>query len=354
MPSKSATTGTASPEEHRKRLFEPFFTTKPVGKGTGLGLSITYSLVQAHGGELEVDSASEGPASRSVAADEGGCALVRCRWSRGASGPNLWYASRRTAAARAPALKAHRAGTPFVLPAGTTLRAHSPRREIFVETLAPAPLTAVSCGTRVAIAVWAPPRVTCGTGHAQPGQALQAVVVSQAALRIATLSVAFAVFTVTSIEVTSQNWFCNSCHIMNPYYASWQSGSHAGVNCTQCHIPPGFGNFVSAKLNGLGQVVDDVLDRTSSKPSAAVLDASCTRSGCHSVEKLRTDGLRKNDKFLFDHGKHLGKEYDGIEIHCTTCHSHVEGNTHFKVNTNACVTCHLARPQRSACRSWTS
>ena len=43
-------------EENRKRLFEPFFTTKPVGKGTGLGLSITYSLVQAHGGRLDVES----------------------------------------------------------------------------------------------------------------------------------------------------------------------------------------------------------------------------------------------------------------------------------------------------------
>ena len=50
--------GHGIPEEHRKRLFEPFFTTKPVGKGTGLGLSITYSLVQAHGGELDVDSVS--------------------------------------------------------------------------------------------------------------------------------------------------------------------------------------------------------------------------------------------------------------------------------------------------------
>jgi nitrate/TMAO reductase-like tetraheme cytochrome c subunit len=161
------------------------------------------------------------------------------------------------------------------------------------------------------------------------------------------LGIGFVVLTVCSVEITSQNWFCNSCHIMNPYYDSWKTGSHSQVDCTQCHIPPGVGNFVSAKLNGLGQVVDDVLDRTSSKPSAAVPDASCTRAGCHSVEKLTRDGVRKNEKFLFDHGKHLGKEYDGIEIHCTTCHSHVEGNSHFKVNTNACVTCHLARPQHS-------
>jgi signal transduction histidine kinase len=84
--------GHGIPEEHRKRLFEPFFTTKPVGKGTGLGLSITYSLVQAHGGDLDLDSVvGEGArftvrlpvtpegAPASVAADAGDNAGVRSR-----------------------------------------------------------------------------------------------------------------------------------------------------------------------------------------------------------------------------------------------------------------------------------
>ena len=33
---------------------EPFFTTKEVGKGTGLGLSISRTIVEEHGGKLEL------------------------------------------------------------------------------------------------------------------------------------------------------------------------------------------------------------------------------------------------------------------------------------------------------------
>ncbi len=37
-------------------IFDPFFTTKGVGKGMGLGLNLCHRIVEAHGGEIRVDS----------------------------------------------------------------------------------------------------------------------------------------------------------------------------------------------------------------------------------------------------------------------------------------------------------
>ncbi len=43
-------------KENIGKIFDPFFTTKEVGKGTGLGLSISFSIIEEHGGKLEVKS----------------------------------------------------------------------------------------------------------------------------------------------------------------------------------------------------------------------------------------------------------------------------------------------------------
>ena len=56
--------GDGVPEEALARLFEPYFTTKQ--EGLGVGLSITRSIVESHGGSIEVANLPEGGARFSV------------------------------------------------------------------------------------------------------------------------------------------------------------------------------------------------------------------------------------------------------------------------------------------------
>jgi two-component system NtrC family sensor kinase len=50
-------TGEGIRPENVSKVFDPFFTTKAEGKGVGLGLAVVYGIVQAHGGEVDVQSA---------------------------------------------------------------------------------------------------------------------------------------------------------------------------------------------------------------------------------------------------------------------------------------------------------
>ena len=78
---------------------------------------------------------------------------------------------------------------------------------------------------------------------------------------------------------TSRSQFCNSCHIMEPYYVSWQESSHKDVACIKCHFPPGVAEKVRGKVLGLLQLAKYVTQTQGPRPSAEIPDASCLRVG---------------------------------------------------------------------------
>ena len=138
---------------------------------------------------------------------------------------------------------------------------------------------------------------------------------------------------------TSRPKFCNSCHIMEPYYKSWQESAHKDVSCIECHFPPGIGGKVRGKMLGLVQLAKYVTGTAGTRPSAEIPDASCLRSGCHETRLLT--GRVDFHGIPFDHTPHLKEGRRGKQLRCTSCHSQIVQGKHMTVTTSTCFLCHF-------------
>jgi nitrate/TMAO reductase-like tetraheme cytochrome c subunit len=142
------------------------------------------------------------------------------------------------------------------------------------------------------------------------------------------------------VKVTSQPTFCKSCHVMEPYFAAWETSTHKDVTCTACHIPPGIEGTVHSKFMALSMVANyftGVYKR--SKPWAEIEDISCLRSGCHDTRLLQSTENFKG--VLFDHKPHLEQERRDRHLRCTSCHAQIVQGEHISVNETTCFLCHF-------------
>ncbi|MBI3893061.1 MAG: cytochrome c3 family protein [Candidatus Wallbacteria bacterium] len=140
-----------------------------------------------------------------------------------------------------------------------------------------------------------------------------------------------------SFHVTSTPGFCNSCHIMEPYYQSWSKSAHKHVECLACHLAPGLAGKIKGKWQALSQLARYVTRTYGTRPWAEVLDANCT--ACHSHESLQKVVHKGN--FKFDHRPHINGSVRDKNLKCTTCHTQLESTTHISVAKQACYLCHF-------------
>ena len=134
--------------------------------------------------------------------------------------------------------------------------------------------------------------------------------------------------------------FCNSCHFMEPYVASWENSSHKEVACKKCHFPPGWKNVLRGKIAATTEPIKTLTRTHSTKPHAEIEDASCLREGCHETRLLEGKVLFKG-KYNFDHTPHLTELRRGKKLRCTSCHSQIVQGSHLTVTEGVCFTCHF-------------
>lgn len=104
---------------------------------------------------------------------------------------------------------------------------------------------------------------------------------------------------------TDSSYFCGVvCHqVMDPEYTAYQRSPHAKVSCVSCHIGPGAGWYVQAKLSGLRQV-KAVIDGDFSRPIPAPVEhlrpARDTCETCHWPEKFQGKRVKEFVSFTND------------------------------------------------------
>jgi nitrate/TMAO reductase-like tetraheme cytochrome c subunit len=99
---------------------------------------------------------------------------------------------------------------------------------------------------------------------------------------------------VKTMEWTETAGFCSKCHTMGPEARAYETGVHREVACAECHVKPGLGGLIEAKLNGAKQTLE-ILTGTYPKPipepDHAVLPSpkdTCLK--CHSLSEIAKEG----------------------------------------------------------------
>jgi hypothetical protein len=105
-----------------------------------------------------------------------------------------------------------------------------------------------------------------------------------------------------AVEYTGSQTFCGqACHtVMEPEFVAHQNGPHGRVACVACHVGPGAGGFLAAKLNGTRQLwlaLTGTHSRPVPTPVENIPDVRTSCEQCHWPNRFVGD----NVKVLYEH-----------------------------------------------------
>lgn len=133
----------------------------------------------------------------------------------------------------------------------------------------------------------------------------------QRTIAVAVLMLTFANLVIVSlaayggVHYMDSSEFCGKvCHTsMEPEYTAYQQWPHARVECAQCHVGPGAGALIEAKVAGTRQlyhVVTNTVPRPVPPPAHLIRPARDTCERCHWPEELHGDRTRVIREFAND------------------------------------------------------
>ncbi|MCL5942453.1 MAG: NapC/NirT family cytochrome c [Actinobacteria bacterium] len=122
---------------------------------------------------------------------------------------------------------------------------------------------------------------------------------------------------------TSKPRFCSSCHLIQPFEATWEKSTHKtyGVVCIDCHFEPGAVGYSKGKIYSFIKLTQFAAGQTERKPEAAklVLRSACLQ--CHEyIRDPQDPRYPKNivvQGITFPHDFHLNV----ANLTCADCHS---------------------------------
>jgi nitrate/TMAO reductase-like tetraheme cytochrome c subunit len=156
------------------------------------------------------------------------------------------------------------------------------------------------------------------------------------------------------LAYSTSNHFCGSlCKSQRIYRDTWLVSSHGpqvlkdhAVSCKHCHTDPGLMGFITAKIQGVPQLVKEVTATYKTPIKGEPKEVRCRE--CHDTKKIN-----ETETLKIPHEIHEAMGLNCMSCHAGLVHGH-EGEGEAKITHDACKQCHDTEKQEDCtkCHKW--